>query len=260
MTRWMWPAATRSTSSRPSSSSPSAATSAAGRPIVSNSAMPVGIGGWCIATIVGVPSSASASHARRSSPKLPAGLPGTSVSHMRTRTPSQSTAYCRNPSVAATPGWSANASRSASRSSWLPGIGWTGTVSGARSSRTRAYERGSPSSVRSPVTRTASGCGSSATSAATARLERPGGAEVVRAGLQVQVGDLGEEDGSTPAWRARRPGGDPWPDRRAARRPPPPRSRRRRTGRRCASPARRARPAGSRGRCSRRPSRRSRRS
>ena len=27
------------------------------------------------------------------------------------------------------------------------------------------------------------------------RLERAGGAEVVRAGLQVQVGDLGEEDG-----------------------------------------------------------------
>ena len=123
----------------PSARPASAAVSAAGRPIVSNSAIPVGMGGWCIATIVGEPSSASGEPRAALRVEAPAvGVRGTSVSHMSRRTPPQSTAYCTSPSVDATPGWSANASRRASRSSWLPGMGWTGTPSGASSSRTRA--------------------------------------------------------------------------------------------------------------------------
>ena len=98
-----------------------------GSPMRSSAGIPIATGGWCIATIVGASLSASRAASQATS-SLPSSRPGCVVSHAIRRRPPTS-------AVSVAP----KCARSASRSSWLPGITCTGIGSGASSSRMRSY-------------------------------------------------------------------------------------------------------------------------
>ena len=100
-------------------------------------------------------------------------------------------------SVPAAPAGAGSSCAQASRSSWLPASTCTGMVSGDSSSRTRSYSLAEPCSVRSPLTRTAPGAGSSAATSRTAAASRARARVVVVA--DVRVAQLGEQE------RARQP-------------------------------------------------------
>ena len=107
-------------------------------------------------------------------------------------------------------------------------------ASGSSSSRTRAYSAGSPCSVRSPETRTASGAEAELPTWATTRARSPSG--VAGGGADVRVGELEDHPASSSA-NARRTlrGARPVTTSRVSRRRASCRSRARRAPRACAA-------------------------
>ena len=140
------------------------------RDLVSNSWIPVRTGGWCIASTVGAPaprSSSAAIQSIRSGPSPPPSAPDVGVADDHRHRPA-----VRRVLEELAGGGDAGVVRERGAQVLAPVVvarsGWTGIASGSRSSRTRSYSSGLPSSVMSPVRRTATGAGSSAPTAATA--------------------------------------------------------------------------------------------
>ena len=85
--RCTWPATTRLTCGLARSRSASAVRSAPGSPISSSHGRPIRIGGWCMATIVGVSGSSRGCAASHSTSSAPSSRPGCDVSHTTIRRP-----------------------------------------------------------------------------------------------------------------------------------------------------------------------------